>query len=310
MAVRACQNRPMTQTRTAIISDIHGDLSLLRGILVAIGAVDSLTGAKQPGWRIYSIGDLVNRASMPYYLKVPPSATREQRDQLLLGEQARDFACLEQAELWLDGACLGNHECADLGGLQFSGYDGTPSPIQDRVKTLYHKGWYMPSLAVGRWFISHAGIHPRFWGDEYGVDVEGRTAAEISEDVNTQYAKVIHGPDLPTFSRGWMDAIGEERWGGPFRMKRGGGLFWCGWEALAEGYLEHFEGENLPDDALHQMVGHTPQKDGPRKAGKFPLVNIDVGAKHFVQAAAAITGDNGATWETRVYHGRNEALKI
>ena len=47
------------------------------------------------------------------------------------------------------------------------------------------------------------------------------------------------------------------------------------------------------------MVGHTPQPNGPRKAGKFPLVNIDVGAKQG-QASVAVSED-GEAWETHVY---------
>lgn len=292
-----------------MVSDIHGDVNLLRGILVQVGALNQLTDSKNPGWRVYQVGDLVNRARLPYYLKVPQYAKKHHLDRLLLAEQARDFHCLEKGEQWLDGVCIGNHEWVDFGGMPFTGCDDSPSLVRDRVRRLHASGFYKASYCVGDWLITHAGVHPRYLHEHALHDM---SPVDISEHLNRLVDEFVAGPSLPYFKHPWFALLGRERTAGLLSRHApdGGGIFWCGWEQLGAGYRDYYDGLEDISDVLRQIVGHTPQRGAPRRSGRYPVINLDVGARASFSVSAAISADDGKTWRTEVYKGRNELLEV
>jgi hypothetical protein len=304
-------------TSIGVISDLHGSVALLHGILRTIGATDEY-GKRSPGWHLTSVGDLVGRSMVPRHIKIPREAYDERGflpknllAQMCLVEQARDAAILEEAELLLDGVTMGNHEGADWGLVDFRGYDRAESPVKQKVRDLTRSGFIHAAEAHGDWLVTHAGLVPDYW--DMFKDLSAGAVAEQLNTVLDEMANVPGGSLDWSFKSegrsvpGYLNSIGNERWGGPFRMATRGGIMWAHWTALVEGYDEHFgRDEPVPTDALKQIVGHTPPlgpEDPPvRRNKRYPLVNIDSGANEWWRCSAAVSHDGGKTWETHTYH--------
>lgn len=247
--------------KTAVVSDLHGDLAGFLGLLRMIGATNR-EDVKQPGWKIIQLGDLVHNGA-DYY---------------------RDHNILEPALELCDLVLMGNHEYPEFGGRTFGGYDYDPI-THHALKSARANGHLLAATSVGDWLLTHAGLHPNYLRAKYGGFK--RPASELANELNLRFEKRMEdGSKVNEFdAAGWLRTWGRDR--------STGGIFWLDFRELRKGY------EDNPACQLKQIVGHTPQQT-PVLAGELLYCN-DVGAAISGRVSALVTEDEGKTWVTKVY---------
>ena len=120
-------------------------------------------------------------------------------------------------------------------------HDFLPKDIWDKVK------WY--HFLDNQWLLSHGGLHKFNLPDsikKFRTD-RPKFIAEISGYLDNELRKGFQ--DGANNQSTWMFNAGHARWGN----QRVGGITWC-----------DFERELFPIKGLNQIVGHTPQMQGPR----------------------------------------------
>lgn len=241
---------------TAIIFDIHGDLLALKKILFLCGAIDA-SGERLPDWRLIQVGDLMHR-----------------------GGEDKDVLTGSYAFRMFDEILMGNHEFSDFGGPGFNGYE--KHPVATRLlHNAREKGQLKAATTVGKWLVSHAGLHPWYWyvNYDFNEDVE-LLAFALNRDLNKRITRQV--------PMSLFDSMGPVR--SRESDQRAGGLFWCDLEELVDAYKE--SGARLP-----QIVGHTPTNT-PLVVPNVLLSNdAKIGRTGQGYAGAFISPDNGETWE-------------
>ncbi len=146
----------------------------------------------------------------------------------------------------------GNHDVhywfKDNIGTRCSGYDAYKSiAINDIVKTKHWEKLKFFHVLDGKWLLSHAGVHP-VWinpdsfkssaiSEAKLSDVVDKLTHDSNEAVRNLYANKDH----------WFTYAGFSR---SYRSRSYGGLLWCDWTQ-----------EFFPMKGIHQIVGHTPQRE-------------------------------------------------
>lgn len=255
--------------KTAIVGDVHGRGKKLKHCLAEAGVIeDDDTYTRIPGWHTIQLGDLV---SLGY------------------GEIERPF--LDSITGLFDTKLVGNHELPAIHPspwtIQFMGWDKRDKAAVDWVRGQWEAVTYQASASVGKWLITHAGLHPGYY-DMWHPDEEydnGFDVKLLSEKINQQFVERIEDE---TLLNGSFDGIGHER-GGPDMY---GSIFWGDLDYLKQSY-EYGKHRGLP-----QIVGHTPRYK-PQEHIKdllwcidTPRVNGDWGG-----VACITTDDDGANWE-------------
>ena len=181
-------------TRTIVISDLHGDHETCRRLLRQEGVLDEID-QRVPGWHVIQIGDLIHGGHNEY---------------------ESDLAMTKKP--WFDVVLLGNHELPHVfprnGFPRFAGMTPLESRCTDALKG------NLAAYAVGDWLITHAGLYPLM------AVLEGvpPVASEAADFINERFSRRLTTtePD-PLF-----DAVGRMR-GGNHPI---GGIFWHDWRDM------------------------------------------------------------------------------
>lgn len=249
-----------------IVGDVHGDARLLRALLERIGVVDA-SGARQPGFWVLQLGDLVH-----------------------LGHEVRagDLAVVRGAvDLgWFDHVLLGNHELFHVLGREEGRFQGMhpllSDPVTHALRTLLGRGHFLAAASVDGWLCSHAGVHRQY----AALPADARKAATA---INARMRRWLDGAHDPLFS-----AVGPVR---GFEQ-RPGGIFWAD---LVE-QAPHADALPWP-----QIVGHTPQRLGEEaRAVTDRLWVVDAGAGVSGRLAAITKTADDETWTPHVVHPPGE----
>lgn len=112
-----------------MIGDVHAHADALRGLLVAVGAIDPRGRRARDRW-IVQLGDLLDRRA----------------------SASDNLATARLAANVLDVVLAGNHEALML--RERSRRDGAA------LATLAAHGWPHAAAECGDWLITHAGVHP------------------------------------------------------------------------------------------------------------------------------------------------------
>jgi hypothetical protein len=279
-------------------------------LLALLGTLGAVTGAgeRQPGWALISVGDLVHGGV----------ATTEATD---------DLACLALGLRLFDVLLLGNHELPfaypAAGFPHFVGQGNPDGPLGRALAAAAAQGRYVPALAYGDWLLSHAGLTPEMLrsllpalglvpapgltrpaADEadHGSTRAGaprlspeewpplpsaaQLAATVATLLGTRFAaRVTGGGEDPLF-----DAIGYRRGG----FTPTGGIFWADFAELCRRRRWGRRPVQLIAP-LRQIVGHTPQQQGPA-CWKGEAWCVDGGAALSGKVVALVTEDGGAVW--------------
>jgi hypothetical protein len=247
--------------RTIVIGDIHGDCHGLMAILRATGALDP-QDRRAPDTRVIQLGDLIHGAgprSVPY-------AGIDDVEALRLGAK------------YCDEILIGNHELPHLyEASNFPRFGGMRALSGPGYRALYgarDAGKLRAATAHDGWLLTHAGVHVALFAGYGGL---GRSAEETAVLINEWYTERLDTV-LPLTL---FDGIGYLR-GGDYPQ---GGIFWCDWRELtADGVVS----------PIPQVVGHSPQEDGPVRHGN--LWCVDVGAPLSGRVAALVQPEVGADW--------------
>jgi hypothetical protein len=247
--------QPMTsKDRVAICGDTHGNLAVLREVLLAAGVID-VAGARQAGFkRVIHIGDLMDGRRMH-----------------------QDRLTLEFAENIFDEVLIGNHEAAYLGG---SGFVGMQQIDPESLRILgrwEREGKLVVATHVDDWLLTHGGLDPDLGLSRAGEDIakEAEVAA-MADELNEVWR--FHR-DGSAFDESF-NLIGRERGGG----SKYGGVFWNDFRRLIR---------TESRQRYKQVVGHTPQKQG-MISPEGMIVNIDVGRSGFRAASCLIVDKSGS----------------
>jgi hypothetical protein len=125
------------------------------------------------------------------------------------------------------------------------------------VHKTFLEGELKVAAAVGRWLVTHAGIHPEYFTEWWTGDVESTATV-----LNDRFVEHVT-------NRGWpmvdmYDAISRDRGG----WDKYGSVFWGDFSDLEGAY------NAVDSDAPPQIVGHTGN-GGPKHYADGLLWNID-----------------------------------
>lgn len=248
-------------TKTVIIGDVHGHQEALEALYDAI-EVPRDPFDRGDEWHTIQVGDWLHLGH---------------------GENEVDF--YENTRSYVDEHLLGNHELPAViqhRSLHFSGYSQRDVDAEKAFQTDWARGgkWKV-STTLGKWFISHAGIHP------YYLDLLFHgfkpDPLMLTNYIRSTFNQVQRGEQHLVIS-----GIGYQRGGSSMY----GGVFWNDWRELEKGY--NTQDDEKLDLLPHQIVGHTPGRDIQRGVGK--IINVDVGAKLSGKLSAIVTEDNGESF--------------
>jgi Calcineurin-like phosphoesterase len=141
-----------------VVGDVHARAGVLRGLLGALGALDS-RGRRRDGFWIVQVGDLLDRRA------TPEANLRTAR----LAVEA------------LDVALAGNHEVEMLAEAH--------CPNGAALATLAARGWPYAAAALGDWLVTHAGVHPELahglprQAEECGAEINDRWHRRAPKDI-------------------------------------------------------------------------------------------------------------------------------
>lgn len=266
--------RPDDDEKRIIVSDIHGNYRNLYQLLLEVGAIRS-DGSRVPGYWVAQIGDLIHGGG---------DIWKADQDATLLGAE------------WVDCQIIGNHDLAHISRKRFNSsfsqqHEKLDSKTTRRIQDKVGSGHYRTSIDVDGWFVSHAGIDPRFFGatpELENIDPNNpEDLRELSERLEKSFEEILLGraEGNPLFT--WT---GGER-GGKHPM---GSLYWEDINELIEGYKARPEMEDFK-----QIVGHTPIKE-PRRIGSVWATD-SVMNKSGEGNILALTKDRGdEDWEPTV----------
>lgn len=165
----------MTNMRTFVMGDIHGNYDLAYELLVQVGVI--VDRKRNPEIRSIQIGDLING-----------TFENHRGDEMLLAD----------ADILFDEIVMGNHEFSFLGGPVFHGMQSSDS-ITNELINLENRGIIVPSTVVGKFLLTHAGLSA-------AIEVEGVGEA------NQQIRDLAYRGDL--FHNVSRDRGGRDPWGG------------------------------------------------------------------------------------------------
>lgn len=174
-----------------VIGDVHARPDLLRGVLAAIGALDS-HGRRRAGFWIVQVGDLLDRRAEP-------------EANLQTARLAADT---------VDVVLAGNHEVGMLaaGGTRHG----------RALATLAGRGWPQAAAEVRGWLVTHAGVHPEL---THGLPA---APSDCASEINDRWHR--RGPSRHRPRRRAHAGLGDPLfdWVGPARggVSPYGGLFW------------------------------------------------------------------------------------
>lgn len=215
--------------RTFVVADTHGHPELLYEL------IEKANPDKAKGDVVVHIGDLINAVD---------ESTRG------------DLECLEYAANIFDVLLVGNHEYPYFATNPLGGFHGFKfkASIEAAIFNIERDKW-QPSHCVGNTLITHAGLHPKFWGPRKYIE----TAEQADKALKTAWG--INNLSS-VFSNCGYARGGKQEFGG---------ILWADWDE-----------EKSP--LFNQLVGHTPQRDGRIKtkivSGYLTwCTNIDTGAK-------------------------------
>jgi hypothetical protein len=192
-----------------------------------------------------------------------------------------DARCLADGLAWFDTILVGNHELPYLwpqGG--FALFAGMTPPLPETLVLLARardEGRFAVATAIDGRLVTHAGLHPAL-AAEAGIEGDAEAQAAALEE---EFARRLTGFGYrPVF-----DAVGRARGGGEAL----GGIFWLDWRDLAG------------EAGVPQIVGHTPQRGMPVRAGEHWCV--DVGAALSGLVCGLVRDTDGDEWHLLVTGG-------
>jgi hypothetical protein len=246
--------------RNLIIGDVHGHFNNLRDFLLSQGAINEQNERiNKDTLGVYCTGDLVDGGV----------------------NRLGDMLILEHAAEWFDAIVIGNHELPFFGGVGFLGLRKHDREFQRALLNLEAAGKYVPSIVVGDFLLTHAGLADR-WGFDTPKDADH--VIRMFWHQSTEQSK-----EVPILD-----------WVGPARTKQAdptGGVFWLDWT----------EQRNTK---FNQVVGHSTYTNGPIMTTYDDGVehwNIDVGGKYGSSLGGIIIEDGKPT--VPVFWGERIVLK-
>jgi hypothetical protein len=257
-------------TKTLVIGDVHGNVYALLDILGRAGAIDE-NHDRLPGFRIISVGDVVNCA---------PDKTRYR------GFFPTDYETLSlvyEGGL-IDEICVGNHELfythdresGRFGGMAYS-TDMLHPKLEPLMKEMVKEGIYKAATTAHGWLITHAGVAPQF---QTGLGKD-TTVEDVAAQLNffLEYNKPSHLIDNAGYSVGGTGV---------------GGIVWFRPDDIF--IADQYFGKPLDGRTdLKQIVGHTIDADNPQYLEPLNMWFIDSGSYMDGKGSGIIW--NGESWE-------------
>jgi len=249
--------------KTVIVGDMHNRLEAVTSLFLRIGIIDE-NGNRNPGFHVIQMGD---RLSLGYF------------------EQEAEF--YQRVDPWIDVQLLGNHEypfvAQNPNDVMFGGAENRDYVAEQMLRRDYFLGKWQMVTSVGKWLITHAGLHPAWM--TIGPLVHCNTASDYAETLEMMFEDFREVPANQTSEHPYwpvFNAIGQQRSSSNFGPKYGGIV----WNDIADLKPAYEEQTGVP-----QICGHSSYCDTGLQTPDLWCLDTKGGC------AALVTSDDGETFE-------------
>lgn len=245
--------QPRPDQVRVVVGDVHAAHRGLELLLREVGAIDAW-GNRSPSHFVAQLGDLLH-----------------------LGHETAeaDRATLAAGTRWIDLQVLGNHEGFHVFSLDSCWWTGMATPdqvhpeVRDALGRQAQEGRWNIAAALDGWVLTHAGVHPAYQAQL------GEGSQAVANAIGATFAeRLSNGHRVPV-----IDCSGPVRGYDPDP----GGVLWCD---MTE--MEPVVAEN----ALRQIVGHTPQAAPRLVGGRVWAVDTGGGRSGVLSAIVKEPGDD------------------